>query len=87
MNTSVPNNAMHTPPTERLGHSREPSAPAPDLETALNTALASPGYLIAVWHLADGRIHLFRELASFPRDDFSRAQDLLRDDLARISEP
>lgn len=57
-----------------------------DLETALNTALESQRYLIAVWRLSDGRIHLYRELAGLPREDLRLAQELLDRDLATIAE-
>ncbi len=57
---------------------------ANDLETALNAALASQRYVAAVWHVADGRIHLFRETSGFPLAELSEAERLLHDDFLTI---
>lgn len=60
--------------------------PDADLETALNTALESQRYLIAVWHLSGGRIHLYRELGGLPRADLRAAQELLGRDLMTLAD-
>ena len=60
-------------------------APAPiNLESALNVAVGSDRYMVAVFHLADGRVHLFRELNGLPLGDFTIALDLLRADLDQV---
>lgn len=57
---------------------------APGLESALNAARASQSYVIAVWHVADGRLNLYRETSGFPPTDLSEAERLLHDDFAAI---
>lgn len=63
------------------------SAPRPaSLETALNAAMASGRWLVAVWYLADAQIHLYRELDAFPFCDLPGALRLLTNDFAGIEE-
>lgn len=58
-----------------------------DLERALNDAVASERYVVAVWHVAHGRIHLFRETSGFPLADLSEAERLLHDDFLSVQSP
>ena len=53
-----------------------------NLEDALNAAMASDCYLVAIWRIENGIVHLYRETESFPHEDFENAQELLRRDLA-----
>lgn len=68
-----------------MSHNVEPAEAAAggeNLEDALNAAMASENYLVAVWRVEDGRVYLFRESHGFPEDDFETAQVLLARDLA-----
>jgi len=59
-----------------------------NLETSLRVAMGSRRYLVAVFHVADGRVQLYRQLDGFPHEDLPIALNLLRDDLASaISTP
>lgn len=51
-------------------------------ESALNVAIGSGRFLLAIWHLLDGHVHLYREINDFPFCDLTIAQDLLSNDLA-----
>ena len=53
-----------------------------DLETALNAAMTSQRWLVAVWHVSEGRLYLYREANDFPDADIGPAQRLLQDDLS-----
>ena len=59
---------------------------AADLETALNEAMASERWLVAVWHISEGRLHLYREASDFPGADIEPAQRLLQEDLALLGQ-
>jgi hypothetical protein len=52
-----------------------------DLEEALNSALTCGRYLVAVWRVADGKVHLYREIDGFPAADLSIALELLANDV------
>ena len=56
-----------------------------DLGTEIRAAIDSGHYLIAVWRLAEDRVHLHRELRGFPESDFPIAEQLLRDDLTKCA--
>lgn len=55
-----------------------------DLEDALHAARASGRYLVAVWHVADGRLHFFRATSGFPLADLDEAERLLHGDFQTI---
>ena len=62
-------------------NANEAASAADDLESALNAAMASQRWLVAVWHVSEGRLHLYREANDFPDADIGAAQRLLQDDL------
>lgn len=62
----------------------EAPAAGVDLPAALNTAFRHGRYLVTVWHVADGRVHLFRTTNGFPHDAVPVALDLLQKDLAPL---
>lgn len=64
--------------------SAEAEAAGESLEDALNAAMALGCYLVAVWRVENGRVHLYRELQGFPEGDLETAQDLLSSDLAAV---
>lgn len=73
-------------PEETPPENAESAAKPVSLEAALNTAMASGRWLVAVWYLADGQIHLYRELDAFPFCDLPSALRLLTNDFAGIGE-
>lgn len=54
-------------------------------EEAKQKAEASGSYMLAIWYIADGRLHLFRKTQKFPDADLLLAVDLLRDNLRELS--
>lgn len=73
-------------PEDTARKNAESAAKPVNLEAALNTAMASGRWLVAVWYLADGQIHLYRELDAFPFCDLPSALRLLTNDFAGIEE-
>lgn len=73
-------------PEDTAQHDGESAAKPASLEAALNTAMASGRWLVAVWYLADAQIHLYRELYAFPFCDLPSALRLLTNDFAGIEE-
>ncbi len=52
-----------------------------DAEAARLKAEASDVYMIAIWYVADGRLHLFRKTHNFPLADLCPSLRLLNDNL------
>lgn len=73
-------------PEDTAPENGQPAAKPVSLEAALNAAMASGRWLVAVWYLADGQIHLYRELDAFPFCDLPSALRLLTKDFAGIEE-
>lgn len=47
------------------------------------TAIASGSWMVAVWRVADGQVHLDRTTISFPNGDLDIAMQLLADNLKK----
>jgi hypothetical protein len=56
----------------------------PGLAEALALAKGDDKYLVAIWRLSEGRVHLYRETANFPPQDLAIALGLLGGDLAPL---
>ena len=57
-----------------------------DLQSALAAARTSGRYLVAVWRVADDKVHLYREIDAFPLADLPIAFDLLVNDIQPLIE-
>ncbi|MGH7137272.1 MAG: hypothetical protein ACREHD_16130 [Pirellulales bacterium] len=71
-------------PNDAPSNAAPATAAAADLESALNDAIASESYVVAVWHVAEGRVHFYRETNGFPLADLPEAERLLHDDFLSI---
>jgi hypothetical protein len=48
-------------------------------------AKAAGKYMVAVWHVEDGKLNLFRLTNAFPFADIAEALDMLTQDLAPVT--
>lgn len=60
--------------------------PAENLQQ-LATAVQSGRWLFAVWHVADGRLHLERTATNFPTVDLDKSVAMLTENLKELSTP
>lgn len=60
--------------------------PAENLQQ-LAAAVQSGRWLFAVWHVADGRLHLERTATNFPTVDLDKSVAMLTDNLKELSNP
>ena len=58
-----------------------PARLADELAAAVNEAVQTGRYMVAVWSVSAGRLRLFRQTSDFPVDDFKTAQSLLSSDI------
>ena len=63
--------------------------PPGDLEVAWRRAQQGDVYMVAIWCIEDGQLHLFRQTQNFPLADFDNALDMLGKNLreSTASEP
>lgn len=61
---------------------RKKTPPDPSL-AALKTARQSGKYMVAIWHVEDGNIHLYRTTQAFPVSDFDASLNMLEGDLRK----
>lgn len=56
-----------------------------ETRTALDTAVDADAYLIAVFAVVDGQVHLYRQAHRFPVGDVPVALELLKRDLEQLA--
>lgn len=74
-------NATSSGPIETPSAATDSPASLTELRKAREAAFTSGSYLIAIWHVAEGKVHLYRQVDGFPKGDLATALDLLKADL------
>lgn len=54
------------------------------IRSSVESAMESDHYAIAIFRVADGKVHLSLEMQMFPNDDLPTASRLLREEFSRI---